>query len=334
MSRRETVWLGGSVSLVSDHLAKAAERPASKVLLGLLRFPTDMWGESLAPGWWHGTKVARLPGDGVLLVATDLQGNWSDYVALKEIYAREKAQGNRPILLFCGDMVHGPSEAIGTPETWPDFLGTFYEDRSDDVILDFIEFSSRELAVGLLGNHEHAHVGGPVVSKFHADEAAVLNARLGDDVDRVRDFMADMPLIAVAPCGATFCHAAPRRTETNLEDFDALDYGGFDDASIMGMHESTTLGALLWSRYAAPEHARAFLAATSLNSHPAGFVAYGHDVVPDGYEKVGDEQICVSTSFGLDDRNKHYLRLDLSARYESVHDLRLGHELRRLYPDR
>ena len=61
---------------------------------------------------------------------------------------------------------------------------------------------------------------------------------------------------------------------------------------------------------------------------------YGHDVIPEGYEKVGDEQIIVSTSFGLFDQNKVYLSLDLSHRYRNVHDLRVGHEILPLYPDR
>jgi len=291
-----------------------------------------MQGEALAPDWWHGKKVARLPREGILLVATDLQGNWADYCALKELYAAEKAQGNDPILLFCGDMVHGPSDELAQPGTWPDFLGTLYRDRSAELILDFIEFSANERALSLLGNHEHAHVGGPVVSKFHSDEAAVLNARLGPDREQVCRFMSGFPLIAVAPCGATFCHGAPRETEPDLESFEAIDYGGFNEASIVSIHEHTTLGALLWSRHATPEQARDFLEATGIDDRPAGFVAYGHDVVRDGYERIGDEQLCLSTSFGLDDADKHYLRLDLSKRYDSVHDLRLGHELLPLYP--
>jgi hypothetical protein len=55
--------------------------------------------------------------------------------------------------------------------------------------------------------------------------------------------------------------------------------------------------------------------------------------VREGYETVGDEQICVSTSFGCDDVNKTYLRLDLSREYRSVHDLHEGKEILPLYPD-
>ena len=61
---------------------------------------------------------------------------------------------------------------------------------------------------------------------------------------------------------------------------------------------------------------------------------YGHDVIPEGFEKVGDEQIIVSTSFGLFDTNKVYLSLDLAAKYRGVHDLRVGTEILPLYPDK
>jgi hypothetical protein len=61
---------------------------------------------------------------------------------------------------------------------------------------------------------------------------------------------------------------------------------------------------------------------------------YGHDVIPEGSEKVGDEQIIVSTSFGLFDQNKVYLNLDLGGKYRGVHDLHVGREILPLYPDK
>lgn len=284
-------------------------------------------------GDWWGRKVARLPEHGTLLFATDLQGNFADYERLKKIYAEEELEGNEPILLFAGDLVHGPAKTLAHPDVWPDYLGSFYEDRSAELILDFMELTRTARVFSLLGNHEHAHIGGPVVSKFHHDEAAVLDDRLGDHRLRIHDFMRTFPLVAVAPCGARFTHGAPRTTEPDLDAFERLDYGGYESTCIQGMYEEGTLGGLLWSRYAEPERARAFLAATSLGEHPKGFVAFGHDVVREGFEKIGEEQICISTSFGCDDRNKFYLRLDLSARYRSVNDLRIGKELRLLYPE-
>ncbi|MCA9706556.1 MAG: metallophosphoesterase [Myxococcales bacterium] len=282
--------------------------------------------------WW-GRKVARLPERGTLLVSTDLQGNYDDYEALKRIYEREADAGHEPVLLLCGDLVHGPGEFFADPARWPDYLGTFYRDRSVELILDYAEWREHAHTVALLGNHEHAHIGGPVVSKFHGDEAAVLDRALDEHMPLVHDLFRSFPLIAVAPCGAVFTHGAPRATEPDLESFERIRYDGFDECSVSDMYEQGTLGALLWARYAEPAHARALLAAVHETDGQRGFVAFGHDVVREGYEKVGAEQICVSTSFGCHDRDKTYLRLDLSRRYESVHDLREGEEILRLYPE-
>ncbi len=58
---------------------------------------------------------------------------------------------------------------------------------------------------------------------------------------------------------------------------------------------------------------------------------FGHDVVREGYERVGDEQLCVSTSFALLDQDKTYVELDLATVYPNVHALREGIELKKLY---
>jgi len=42
----------------------------------------------------------------------------------------------------------------------------------------------------------------------------------------------------------------------------------------------------------------------------------------------------VSTSFGLFDQNKMYVSLDLAGKYKSVQELRIGHELLPLSPDK
>jgi hypothetical protein len=283
---------------------------------------------------WFGRKVARLPDRGTLLFATDLQGNFEDYEALKSIYFAEKHAGNEPVLMLCGDLVHGPGPRLADEADWPDYLGTFYRDRSADLVRDFIDLCAEERAFSLLGNHEHAHIGGPVVSKFHRDEAAVLEAALGDDTPRVREFFNRLPLIAVSACGASFTHGAPRATEPDLASFESLSYQGYREVSVSEMFDIDTVGGLLWSRGASPERARAFLKATRIGPDDGGFVAYGHDVVRDGFEKLGDEQLCLSTSFGLQDAKKVYLRLDLAHHYRRVGDLRIGEELRPLYPER
>lgn len=289
--------------------------------------------DSGQPRSWWGRKVARLPKRGILLFATDLQGNFGDYERLKTLYFREKARGTEPVLLLCGDLVHGPGESLAHPDSWPDFLGSFYLDRSVELVLDFMEFARHERVLSLMGNHEHAHVGGPRVSKFHADEAAVLEDRLGRHAAAVREFFSSLPLLAVSSCGVVFTHGAPRVSPASLESFESMKYDGYADVPVLTMAQADPLGALLWSRHAEPEQARAFLRMALPDRGGAGFVAYGHDVVREGYERTGDEQLCLSTSFGCRNECKYYLRLDLSARYDSAHDLAEGRELLRLYPE-
>jgi Calcineurin-like phosphoesterase len=280
-----------------------------------------------------GRKVARLPDRGVLLVSTDLQGNRGDYEAMKAIYARERAAGNDPVLAFCGDMVHGPSPELNAPNMWPRHLGTAYVDASREVILDFERFTREHRAFSVLGNHEHAHIGGPRVPKFYPDEAAVLDAALGDERARVHGFLRTWPLVAVAPCGVVLTHGAPRGTERTLDAFESLSYEGFRGEALGRMTDRGTVGSLLWARHATAEQARALLSVVTLSREPGAFVVYGHDVVNDGYERIGAEQLCLSTSFGLFDAHKTYLRLDLSRRYRGVEELREGVELMALYPD-
>jgi hypothetical protein len=93
--------------------------------------------------------------------------------------------------------------------------------------------------------------------------------------------------------------------------------------------DTPVVGKILWARSATETEARRFLRAMG-----GTMSIYGHDVIPEGYECIGDEQMIVSTSFGLFDTNKVYLSLDLAARYRSVNDLRVGTEILPMYPDK
>ncbi len=276
-------------------------------------------------------KVARLPDAGILLVATDLQGNLADFEQLMALYAAEEDAGNRPVLALCGDVVHGPSPDMNRPGAWPDYLGTPFVDRSAELIRRVEALSRAHRVFSLMGNHEHAHVGGPIVPKFWPDEAAVLDRAMGDDKAALHAFLRRWPLLAVSAAGIVLTHGSPGMTCPRLADFEALDYAGYAAVSIHQMYREDPLGALLWCRMADDGQARALCAVATVDDRPAALVAFGHDVVREGYEVVGDHQICVSTSFGLLDEDKIYLRLDLGRRYRDVHDLRPGHEIRRLY---
>ena len=282
-------------------------------------------------GFFH-QKVARLPDRGVLLVATDLQGNWGDYCAMKARYAEEEARGREPVLLFCGDMVHGPSESLSAPGAWPHYLGTQYRDESVAILRDFREFSRHARTLSLLGNHEHAHVGGPVVSKFYVDEAAVLEQAMGEEREELVAFMASWPLIAVSRCGLAFVHGSPAATMPSIEAWEGCDYKGYEGLQPIEMlRDNHPMGTVLWARSATDREAKAFLEVALPERQGDGVVVFGHDVVRSGYAKVGQRQLCLSTSYGLEDGDKSYLQVSLQAVYRSVNDLREGIEIKRLY---
>ncbi len=185
--------------------------------------------------------------------------------------------------------------------------------------------------VFLLGNHEHAHLGGPVVGKFFTDEAARLEELLGENRSSlVRDWFQSWPLVALAPV-ARLCllHAAPMaplRSRAQLEKLPLSFEGSFDEAA---MTQSALLNALLWARATTQERARAFLDALD----PMLAVAiHGHDVVREGVAFDHDSVLCLSTSFGCHDGDKVYLDWDLSAPVNSTRDLLHAGALKRLWP--
>jgi hypothetical protein len=274
--------------------------------------------------------VLRLPDHGRLIVCTDLQGCLRDYDEIVEIFHRamQESEGHAHVI-FTGDLVHGPHIE---PDEWPDFLGEYYRDQSGELIDSFVAL--REEHPGhvhaLLGNHEHGHIGGPHTAKFAVDEVALLEHLLGRErSERLQEILRSFPLAAVAPCGVVFTHGAPAAQIDSIREVEAAQLDGFDCDSPLDIFDVPVVGPILWARSASRDTARQFLRAMG------GKIAiYGHDVIPEGFECIGDEQMIVSTSFGVFDSNKVYLDLDLSAQYETVRDLQIGREILPLYPDK
>lgn len=280
------------------------------------------------PHVWN-RKLARLPSEGILLVCTDLQGNLADFERMVEIYREEAAKGPA-VLAFCGDLVHGPSPEI--VERWPAHLGTPYRDESVELLLRFEQLVRSERVLSVLGNHEHAHIGGPVVPKFYPDEAAILDEALGEHRERICDLFRALPLVAVAPCGVALTHGAPRKTAPTPEAFEELDWAGYRELHALEMSQLDVVGALLWSRWCEDADALALLEVVT--GRASGVVVHGHEVVRAGYERRGAHHMVVSTSFALDDAHKCYLRLELDGSYATSADIREGHEILQLYPGR
>jgi hypothetical protein len=275
-------------------------------------------------------RVLRMPDHGRLLVCTDLQGCMRDYNRMVEIFEQAliQYQGDAH-LIFTGDLIHGPHIE---PEDWPDFLGEYYRDASGEVMIAFAGLAAQYpgRVHALLGNHEHGHIGGPHTAKFAADEVALLEHILGSaGTARMRGIIHTFALAAVSKCGAIFTHGAPAAVIDSIADLENADLSGARYASPLEVLDTPVVGKVLWARSATEAEAKRFLRALH-----GTMSIYGHDVIPEGYEKIGDEQIIVSTSFGLYDRNKVYCSLDLAARYRNVHDLRIGHEILPLYPEK
>ena len=232
-------------------------------------------------------------------------------------------------LLFTGDLIHGPHI---DPEDWPDFLGEYYRDASGEVMIAYAGLAAQYpgRVHALLGNHEHGHIGGPHTAKFAADEVALLEQILGPSgTARMRGIIHTFALAAVSKCGAVFTHGAPAAQIDSVADLESADLSGAHYASPLDVLDTPIVGKVLWARSATEAEARRFLRATN-----GTMCIYGHDVIPEGFEMVGDEQIVVSTSFGVFDTNKVYVSLDLASKYRGVGDLRIGHEILPLYPDK
>jgi hypothetical protein len=270
--------------------------------------------------------------EGRLLVCTDLHGNLGDFRRIREIFRRAHEARPGPIhLLFTGDLIHGPNYPASR---WPDYLGAFYEDASGRLMDEFLEL--RQAYPGrvhcLLGNHEHSHVGGPHTPKFWLDETQYFEDSVGPErAGRYREVFRGFQLAAVTACGVSVTHAAPNVELESVAELEEIRYEGYERMSLESIQSTPTLGRLIWSRSCPPDVARGFLSVLGQQSWPQRVVVFGHEIVQDGFESFGDEQLLLSTSFGLEQRKKRYLCVDLSARYRSVRDLRPGREILPLY---
>jgi hypothetical protein len=272
-------------------------------------------------------RVVELPDRGRLIVATDLQGNVADFERVAAAFRKAAAEPDGAALVVTGDLVHGPEIPEGH---WPEYLGTYF--RADSKrLLELAQELSEEhpgRVHYLLGNHEHAHVGGPVVSKFFANEALRLERLMGAERSAfVRDWFKSWPLVAIARrAGILMLHAAPNATLSSPADLDRvrLDPPGGAEGVV-----DEVLAEVLWARTASESRAWSFLRVFD----PGLAVAvYGHDVARGGYEIDREPLLCISTSFGCFDGDKLYLEWDLARPAKSAHEV-AAHGLRPLYPE-
>ena len=275
-------------------------------------------------------RVRILPEAGQLLVSTDLHGNREDFERLLGIFATLRKRADDPSTVhwaLLGDLVHGPSTAATM--RFPERLG--YRDESPALVEALIvlreEFPDNVHLV--LGNHDHGHVGGPHTSKFYIDEVDALEGRMSEDaIARMHALFESALLALAAPCGLLLCHGSPDEQLTSLEQLDGAPLRHDPDPARGAM-----LRALLTSYGQSGPVTERMLRQISRPDLDLRVVVHGHDVDLDGWYTEGGNQAC-PVLFGAPPRNRRYIVVDLGARYEKAEDLREGHEVRRLYPER
>jgi hypothetical protein len=282
----------------------------------------------------YGNVFRITPGPGRVIISTDIHGHLEDFRRVAQAFERWLARGEA-FLVYTGDLVHGPCYE---KDQWPEHLGDYYPDESPRVIEEFVQLQKKHKGrvFSLIGNHEHSHVGGPHTRKFHKEpsETQYLERTLGPEkTEEFHELIRSLPIVGVVGRGVVITHGAPRVLEATFAEICATSYGGHEGKTIPQMLEVPILGELFWARAAGSLVVRRFLKRMELGGQPNHVVVYGHDPVRRGWAREGSEQLCFSTSFALKNARKVYLDLDLDHEYANVDELKLGRELRWLYPE-
>ncbi len=263
-----------------------------------------------------------LPSSGTLLVSTDVHGNGADFERMIRRFQLSPADTHWVIL---GDIVHGPNDAARSRR--PDLYD--YDDQSGRIAIQIMQL--RQKYPGrvhfVLGNHDWAHIGGPVTAKFWPNEASYLESYLEPLEKRAIDTLFREALLGViAPCGPFLCHASPAQPPASLDELDAIELGASLTPS-----QHRIVNEFTGPYQQREADSRRFLAAMSdLCGHRLTMVIHGHDRSEDGWIQREETQLC-PVIFGAPKSHKRVVQLDLGARYESVHDVRDGLEIIRLW---
>lgn len=266
----------------------------------------------------------KLSGPGLVLVNTDVHGNYEDFVRLRAIY--EGLCARHPIVhwVILGDIVHAPSPDARArlPELYD------FEDGSWPIARDIL--ACQEAHPGrvhfVLGNHDYAHIGGSRTAKFYRDEAGHLEAQLSPEaVEAMHALFGQSHLAVATSCGVLLTHGAPDDTLESWEEVEAVRLPPETDRERALIHSFTMY-------YGQPlEMTTRVLERVSQDT---GFamtvVAHGHDRDEEGYF-VENERLVCPCIFGAPRENKRYLLLDLSEHYADAEALREGVEVLPLY---
>lgn len=265
-------------------------------------------------------RVAWVEGPGDLIVVSDLHGNLRDFLRVISIFEKS----GDACLLFLGDLFHGP---FLSPQDWAphvDKLGDYYYDQSPALFRAFLYLRRKypDRVRAILGNHEHAHIGGPRVAKFTPDEAATFESCLtGSERRALADDVRSWPWMVGSACGISFTHGSPPPTSFDEERLN-LESPVVSNPQVWAKPGASMLSELLWRRFSPPDDIEAFLGSfNSLCASPQFVVTYGHEPSPEGYQIQHPTLFNLSSSFAMRREKKTYLSLSLEENYQSAYEV-------------
>ena len=262
-------------------------------------------------------RLARIIGAGLVLVATDLHGNFDDFNHLRTIFSHlwmHSQKKTRPVLLITGDLFHGPSDT----KAWLSPGVSNYQDQSARLFRELMTLlrAYPNQATVLLGNHDHAHIGGPKTSKFYADEAAVFEKTLSQrEIFHLEYFLRSLPLVAISEGNVVFTHASAPSSPISINEIKNLQYEGYRNLYPIDFMHSYSLGELLWRRKAPETDTLRFIKA--MTGHKKGIHIHGHNVAPRGFHWESSHELCFSSSFGAKDFLKTVVLISNQALYDN-----------------
>jgi hypothetical protein len=280
----------------------------------------------------EGSKVLTIARSaGPLLISADIHGHFADFARLREIFLASLARGEDPTWVGVGDWVHGPAGDTShiTDRDGQPLYG--YPDESVAILeaLFVLMDAHPDRVFSLLGNHEHAHIGGPRTSKFHRDEAAHLEAQLSPtQIENLHARLHRLPLLILVPsCGVVITHGAMSGPLSCAKELETIRYAGANTPN----GEALLRATMTHYGYTDGGDERLLNALSEPGRPSYQLLVHGHDRDEEGFAKTGTRAALLCSSFGARRERKAYLWLDLGQRYHGPEDLRDGLELRRLY---
>ncbi|MFL5806538.1 MAG: metallophosphoesterase [Roseiflexaceae bacterium] len=134
---------------------------------------------------------------GVVMVVTDLHGDWEAYARYRDRFVDRHAAGQADCLILTGDLIHRE------PDDGPD--------RSLEIVLDVLALRERygDAIVYLCGNHELPHIYGFVLGKGPVEYTSAFEAALSRS-GRRRDILTlfdSLPFFICTAAGVCIAHA-------------------------------------------------------------------------------------------------------------------------------